>query len=54
MANSPTDYILIAEGQIVSLDPSSALAIREVYPETVVFTELGGTSVGKDNYRKIN
>jgi len=54
VANSPTDYILIAEGQIVSLDPSSALAIREVYPETVVFTELGGTSVARGIMRIVS
>ena len=46
LANSDTDYLMISDGNIVSLDPSSAFSLKENYPQCLIFTELSGTSVG--------
>jgi hypothetical protein len=32
LANSDTDYLMISDGNIVSLDPSSAFNLKENYP----------------------
>jgi hypothetical protein len=40
--NNAENYLLMyPEGTVVALDPTCALAIQELYPKYVVFTELG-------------
>ena len=46
LANSQSDYLLLSEGNIVNLDPNCIFAIKGIYPEYLIFTELGGTTIG--------
>jgi|JI6StandDraft_1071083.scaffolds.fasta_scaffold02350_6 hypothetical protein len=40
--NNAENYLLMyPEGTVVSLDPTCALSVQELYPKYVVFTELG-------------
>jgi len=45
VANSQSDYLILAEGNIVNMDPQSVYGLKEIYPDYVVFTELGGTTI---------
>jgi len=47
LANSQSDYLLLSEGNIVNLDPQCIFSIKGIYPEYLIFTELGGTTIGK-------
>jgi len=53
MINAPENYIVIQDGTIVTLDPASVYAIREKYPNYVVFTELSGTSIARGMMRQV-
>ena len=46
MANSQSDYLLLPEGNIISIDSVSVYSLQEFYPDYVIFTELGGTTIG--------
>lgn len=46
LPNSKEDYILMHEGNTVILDPSSSYSKKEKYPNYLIFTELGGNSMG--------
>jgi hypothetical protein len=46
MVNSERDYLLISEGNIVSIDQGSVFSLKEKFPDYVIFTELSGTSIG--------
>lgn len=48
LANSQSDYLLLSEGNIVNLDPQCIFAIKGIYPEYLIFTELGGTTIGNN------
>jgi len=45
LANSQSDYLLLSEGNIVNLDPQCTFANKGIYPEYLIFTELGGTTI---------
>jgi len=46
MANSEDSYLMVyPEGTIVTVDISSVYALLGKYPNCVIFTELGGTSL---------
>lgn len=45
------DYLLLSEGVKVNVDPQSAIAVRNSYPEYLIFTELGGTGGGRGTMR---
>ncbi len=53
MINTPESYIVINEGTIVNIDPSSIYFIKNLYPSYVIFTELSGTSVARGMMRSI-
>ena len=53
MANSNQDYILISEGNIVSIDIQSIYTLREEFPDCVIFTELSGTSIVRGMMRLV-
>jgi ATP-dependent RNA helicase DHX8/PRP22 len=38
------DYLRVSDGSVVSLDSHSGIVIKEMKPELVIFTELGGTN----------
>jgi ATP-dependent RNA helicase DHX8/PRP22 len=46
VANSDCDYLLLGEGNIVNLDPQSVFSLMNKYPDYLIFTELGGTTIG--------
>lgn len=45
VAHSESEYLLLSEGNIVSVDPNCVFSLRERFPPYVIFTELGGTSI---------
>jgi len=45
VANSNMDYILLSEGVRINIDPNSVFGIWDIFPDYVIFTELGGTSI---------
>lgn len=46
MHNSEDSYLMIyPEGTVVDMDTTSIYSVVNQYPETVIFTELGGTSL---------
>ena len=49
--NMSEDYILLSEGNMVSLDPNCAFVIKNVYPEYLVFSELAGNSSARGMMR---
>lgn len=49
--NMSEDYLLLSEGTMVSIDPQSAIAVRQSYPEYIVFTELGGSGQSRGTMR---
>ena len=53
MANSNQDYLLIGEGNIVSIDLQSIYTLKEEFPECVIFTELSGTSIVRGMMRLV-
>ena len=53
MINAPQSYIVIHEGTTVTLDPTSVYAIKEQYPNYVIFTELSGTSIARGMMRQV-
>lgn len=40
--NANEDYMLLAEGNLLNLDPLSAFSVTDNYPEYIIFTELAG------------
>jgi ATP-dependent RNA helicase DHX8/PRP22 len=38
------DYLRVSDGSVVSLDSQSGIVIKDMKPELVIFTELGGSS----------
>jgi hypothetical protein len=46
VANSQSDYLLVSEGNIVNLDSQSVFSLLDNYPDYLIFTELGGTTIG--------
>ena len=48
LPNSKEDYILMSEGNSVTLDPSSSYCKKEKFPNYIIFTELGGNSAGNE------
>ena len=53
VANSNQDYLLINEGNIVSIDLQSIYTMKEDFPECVIFTELSGTSIVRGMMRLV-
>lgn len=53
LSNSPSSYLLIPDGNIVNLDPSSIYAFKGQFPSYVVFTELAGSSVARGLMRQV-
>ena len=45
VANSNMDYILLSEGVRINIDPNSVFGVWNIFPDYVIFTELGGTSI---------
>jgi HrpA-like RNA helicase len=45
--NMSEDYLLLSEGNLVALDPSSAFCVRGHFPEYIVFSELAGNAAGR-------
>jgi ATP-dependent RNA helicase DHX8/PRP22 len=39
-----TDYLRISDGSVVTLDSYSGIVIKDMKPDLVIFTELGGTN----------
>ena len=48
--NSNMDYLLLSEGNRINIDSNSVFGLWDIYPDYVIFTELGGTSICKDFY----
>ncbi len=44
--NMSEDYLLLSEGNLVSLDQSSAFCVRSCFPEYLIFSELAGNAAG--------
>ena len=53
LSNSPSSYLLIPEGNIVNLDPSSIYSFKNQFPAHVIFTELAGSSVARGLMRQV-
>lgn len=51
MINCPESYVVIHEGTVVNLDPSSVYSFKDMNPPYVVFTELSGTSIARGMMR---
>jgi len=49
VSNSNMDYILLSEGNRINIDPSSVFGVWDIFPDYVIFTELGGTNA-RNNY----
>ena len=54
MHNSNEDYLLISEGNVVSMDPNSAFGIKGILPEYLIYTELSGKSVARGIMRSMS
>ena len=53
MINNPESYIVIHDGTVVSIDPSSVYSIKNIFPIDVIFSELSGTSVARGTMRQV-